>query len=96
MTEHHRRAAAIFARVPPEAALSAHDRLNPHLSQRETLYIFDHLGNANHIILDVTEDSWPLHPVELRHRVDQSLENGFGIVEAYDGYLLLANTPDPV
>jgi uncharacterized membrane protein len=92
VTEHQRRAAEVFAQVPPEAALSAHDRLNPHLSQRETLYIFDRIDDADHIILDVTEDSWPLHPVELRQRVDQFLANGFGIVTATDGYLLLANT----
>jgi uncharacterized membrane protein len=94
VTDHHRRVGRILAQVPPEAALSAHDRLNPHLSQRETLYIFDRLEDADHIILDVTEDSWPLHPVELRHRVDQFLENGFGIVDAYDGYLLLSNDAD--
>ncbi len=91
VTDHHRRGAQIFAQVPPNAALSAHDRLNPHVSQRKTLYIFDdRLENADHILLDVSEDSWPLHPVELRHRVDQFLENGMGIVDAFDGYLLLA------
>jgi uncharacterized membrane protein len=94
VTAHHRRAGPIIAQIPPDAALSAQDRLNPHASQRETLYIFDRLEKADHIILDVTEDSWPLHPVELRHRVDQFLENGFGILAADDGYLLLANRPD--
>lgn len=93
VTEHHRRAEEVFARIPPQAALSAHDRLNPHVSQRETLYIFDRIEDADHIVLDVTEDSWPLHPVGLRHRVDQLLENDFGIVTATDGYLLLARRP---
>ena len=92
VTEHHRRAAAIIARIPPEAALSAHDRLNPHVSRRETLYIFDRVDDADHIILDVTEDSWPLHPVELRDRVDQYLRTGFNVVAADDGYLLLGKT----
>lgn len=90
VTGHHRRAERLFAQIPPEAALSAHDRLNPHVSQRETLYIFDRIEDADHIVLDVTEDSWPLHPVELRQRVDQFLGNGFGVVDAFDGYLLLA------
>jgi uncharacterized membrane protein len=93
VTDHHRRAEEVFARIPSEAALSAHDRLNPHVSQRETLYIFDRIDDADHIVLDVTEDSWPLHPVALRHRVDQLLENDFGIVMAIDGYLLLARRP---
>ncbi len=94
ITEHHRRAAHIFAQIPAEAALSAHDRLNPHVSQRETLYIFDRIDDADHVLLDVTEDSWPLHPVELRHRVDHLLDTGFGIVDAFDGYLLLAKSPE--
>jgi hypothetical protein len=93
ITPHHRRAGAIIAQIPPDAALSAQDRLNPHASQRETLYIFDRIEDADHILLDVTEDSWPLHPVELRHQVDQFLESGYGIVAADDGYLLLANHP---
>ena len=95
VTEHHRRASRIFAQIPPQAALSAQDRLNPHVSQRETLYIFDRVEEADHIVLDVTEDSWPLHPVELRHRIDQFLAGEFGVVDAYNGYLLLAkDQPD--
>lgn len=95
VTEHHRRAAAILAQIPPEAALSAHDRLNPHVSQRETLYIFDRVDDADHIVLDITEDSWPLHPVALRDRVRDFLANDFGVVAANDGYLLLAkNRPE--
>lgn len=95
VTDHHRRSERIFAQIPPKAALSAQDRLNPHVSQRETLYIFDRLDDADHIVLDVTLDSWPLHPVALRHRVDQFLANGFGIIDAFDGYMLLVkNRPD--
>jgi uncharacterized membrane protein len=91
ITDHHRRAGRIFNQIPPEAKLSAMDRLNPHVSQRETLYIFDRIDDADHILLDVTLDSWPLHPVALRQHVDQFLErDDFGVVEAYDGYLLLA------
>ena len=56
VTDHHRRAGQIFAQIPPEAALSAQDRLNPHVSGRETLYIFDQVDDADHILLDVTED----------------------------------------
>jgi uncharacterized membrane protein len=97
ITDHHRRAARLYAQIPPESALSAHDRLNPHVSQRETLYIFDGTAadDVDHIVLDVTEDSWPLHPVELRQRVDDFLNGDFGIADAFDGYLLLArNQPD--
>lgn len=94
ITAHRRRAGQIFAQIPPEAKLSAQDRLNPHVSRRETLYIFDRIDDADHVLLDVTLDSWPLHPVALRHRVDALLENGFGVVDAVDGYLLLAKDPN--
>ncbi|HXV97295.1 MAG TPA: DUF2079 domain-containing protein, partial [Anaerolineae bacterium] len=95
VTDHHRRAERIFAQIPADAALSAHDRLNPHVSQRETLYIFDRIEDADHILLDITEDSWPLHPLQLRQRVDEFLAGDFGIVDAFDGYILLAkNQPN--
>ncbi len=95
VTGHHRRAERILAQIPSDASLSAHDRLNPHVSQRQTLYIFDRVDDAEYIVLDITEDSWPLHPLELRHRVDQFLDGDFGVVDAFDGYLLLAkNRPD--
>ena len=90
VTAHHREAKRIFSLIPAEAALSAQDRLNPHVSHRETLYIFDRVDDADHILLDVTLDSWPLHPVELRHQVDEFLRGEFGVVVAFDGYLLLA------
>lgn len=90
VTGHDRRSAEIFAQIPPQARLSAQDRLNPHLSQRKTLYIFDRIDDADHIVLDVTQDSWPLHPVALRDRVKDLLRRGWGIVAANDGYLLLA------
>jgi uncharacterized membrane protein len=95
ITEHHRRLDRLLAQIPPQAAVSAHDRLDPHVSQRESLYIFDRIEDADHIVLDVTEDSWPLHPVALRHRVLDLLVGDFAIVDAYDGYLLLArDRPD--
>lgn len=93
VTGHHRRAAQIIAQIPPDAAVSAHDRLNPHVSQRETLYIFNRIDNADTVILDVTEDSWPLHPIELRDTVYRLLNNSFGVVDGLDGYLLLSKNP---
>ena len=89
VTDHHRRAAAILAQIPPDAAVSAQDRLNPHVSGRETVYIFPRVEDADTVLLDVTGPAWPLHPSDLRAQVDTLLAQGFGIAAADDGYLLL-------
>ena len=95
ITDHDRLAYDIFAQIPPDASLSAHDRLNPHVTGREVVYLFDEVKDAEYIVLDITRDSWPLHPVALRDRVRDFLAGDFGVVDGQDGYLLLAkNQPD--
>jgi uncharacterized membrane protein len=89
ITEHHRRAASIMAQIPPEAKVSAQDRLNPHVSGRETVYIFPRIDDADTVFLDVTGPAWPLHPSDVRRTVDELLAGEFGIAAAADGYLLL-------
>lgn len=89
VTDHHRRAAAIIARIPPDAKVSAQDRLNPHVSGRETIYIFPRIEDADTILIDVTGPAWPQHPNDVRATVDGLLAGGFGVAAAEDGYLLL-------
>ncbi len=90
ITPHDRLARDLIATIPPNASVSAQDRLNPHVTQRETVYIFDEVNDADYILLDVTEDSWPLHPLELRYRVDDFLRGEFGVFAAEDGLLILS------
>jgi uncharacterized membrane protein len=89
VTDHHRAAQAIIDQIPPDAKVSAHDRLNPHVSGRSTLYIFPRLDDADTVFLDVSGAAWPQHPSDLRRTVDDLLANGFGVAAASDGYLLL-------
>lgn len=89
VTEHHRRAATILAQIPPNAAVSAQDRLNPHVSGRRTLYIFPRVDDADYVLLDVTGPAWPQHPSDLKRSVDALLAGEFGVAAAEDGYLLL-------
>lgn len=89
ITDHHRRAASIIAQIAPDAKVSAQDRLNPHVSGRETVYIFPRIDDADTILLDVTGPAWPQHPNDLRQSVDQLLAADFGVAAAADGYLLL-------
>lgn len=104
VTAHHRRAATILAQIDPDAAVSAQDRLNPHVSGRETVYIFprveDPRQDADTVWIDVTGPAWPQHPNDVRATVDDLLATGFGIAAADDGYLLLRRgetnkTPGP-
>lgn len=100
ITEHHRRAAAIIAQIPPAAKVTAQDKLNPHVSGRETIYIFPRVEDANLVLLDVTGPAWPQHPNDLHGTVADLLAGDFGIRAAADGYLLLergatTKTPPP-
>jgi len=95
VNEHHRRAAAIIEQIPPDAAVSAQDRLDPHVSQRETVYIFPRIddpriGRADTVFVDVTGSAWPQHPNDLRNDIDALLAADFGIAAADHGYLLLS------
>ncbi|MEZ4658632.1 MAG: DUF2079 domain-containing protein [Caldilineaceae bacterium] len=89
ITQHHRNAAQIIAQIPPDARVSAQDRLDPHVSGRETIYLFPRVEDADTIFLDVTGPAWPQHPSDLRRTVDELMAQGFGVAAALDGYLLL-------
>ncbi len=90
VTERHRRAAELIAQIPPDAKLSAQDRLNPHVAQRETVYIFPRIDDADFVFVDVAGPAWPQHPSDVYATVNDLLDDGFGIAAAADGYLLLS------
>jgi uncharacterized membrane protein len=95
VTEHHRRAQAIIDQIPAGASVAAQDRLNPHVSGRETVYIFPRVDDADYIFLDAAGPAWPQHPNDLKRTVDELLAGDYGIAAADDGYLLLAKSaPD--
>ncbi len=89
-TPHHRLAQELMALIPEGATLSAQSRLNPHLSQRPRIYMFPKVEDADYVFFDVSVDSWPIHPNDQRRLFDTLLgEEGFGILAAKDGYILL-------
>jgi len=89
VTAHDRLAHELIALIPPEAAISAQSRLNPHLSERERIYMFPRIEDAHYVFFDVTADSWPIHPNDERALFDSLLEEGFGVLASKDGYILL-------
>lgn len=90
VTAHDHLAEKLIALVPQDAIVSAQSKLNPHLSQRERIYMFPRIDDAEYVFFDVTADSWPIHPND-QYRLFQSLisEGDFGILAAEDGYILL-------
>ena len=88
VTEHHRLAQELIDQIPPTASVSAQFNLNPHVSQRETLYMFPNINDAEYVFLDV--DSLGNKDDINTWIKEQLLENGpFGVAAARDGYLLL-------
>jgi len=75
--------------VPPDAPASTTPPLYPHLSHRQKLYQFPHLGDAQWVLLDASGTT-DMHPVALRDKVQQMLDSGrWSVNDAADGYLLL-------
>ncbi|MBI1802098.1 MAG: DUF2079 domain-containing protein, partial [Chloroflexi bacterium] len=91
VTPHQQKLAGLAARIPPEARLSAQSDLYPHVSARANAYLFPTVGDADYLLLDVSGQTYPASPADYAQTVKQILnETPVSIVEADDGYLLLA------
>ncbi len=90
VTEHDRLASRFIALIPGQAGVSAGSTLNPHVSQRERLYLFPRIEDAEYIFLDVTASPYPIDAANMSYRESQLLQGGqWGVEAAEDGYLLL-------
>jgi len=98
ITDHHRQAGAVFAQVPPDAALFAQSNLNPHVSSRSVLYqdpavltdpgSLDGLPPPDYLLFDVSS---LVNQDDFHRFIAEDLLGGgaFGPVVAEDGFLLL-------
>lgn len=92
---HQRLADRFVAMVPPSVPVSTQDQLNPHLSSRHYLYLFEDTGRtpplapANYVLLDVSAPTYPLPSYQLHDAADGLLRHGWGIKAADDGLILL-------
>ncbi len=90
VTAHDELASKFIEMIPARAGVSAGSSLNPHVSQRERLYLFPDVAGADYIFLDVTATPHPIDVPSLEWRVRELLQGGeWGVVAARDGYLLL-------
>jgi hypothetical protein len=53
VTDHHRMAPRFLGAIPPEATVSAHDAIGPHLNRR-TIWCFPQVRNADAVLLDLS------------------------------------------
>ncbi|MFO7633075.1 MAG: DUF2079 domain-containing protein [Caldilinea sp.] len=97
ITPHHRLLARFTAQIPVDAAVTATAGAHPHVSHRRYVYQFP-LGldaptpaadRAQWALLDVTTNT-DMAPGDLKARVDEMLAGDWGVVDAADGFLLLA------
>lgn len=61
----------IVAKVPPDARISAQDAIVPHLANREKIYLFPNISDADYIILAPNLASFPLNHYQLDTKVDE-------------------------
>ena len=92
VTPHHRLIDGFVAQIPADAPLMATAAVHPHASLRRTIYQFpqglDAPVPATWALLDVTSNT-DMAPGDVKDRVDAMLANGWGVVDARDGFLLL-------
>ncbi len=90
VTEHQRLGEAFVAMVPPQSGVSAGTTINPHVSQRSSLYLFPEIKDSEYILLDVSANTHPIDGPSQRRVIIDLLKGGqWGILAADDGYLLM-------
>jgi len=98
-TYHDQVGLKILAMIPPDAAVSAGDFLNPHLSDRHHIFLFPDSNDAQYAVVDTSRDQFPTRAVDnmniirscmLQRALPTCPTTGpWGVVAADDGYILL-------
>jgi hypothetical protein len=89
VTAHQRLVDRFAAQIPPDAALSVTTDLYPHLDHRELIFEFPILGDAQWALVDVSGTT-DQHPADIQAALYKMMAAGWGVVDAADGYILLA------
>ncbi|HEY6408051.1 MAG TPA: DUF2079 domain-containing protein, partial [Ktedonobacteraceae bacterium] len=92
VTAHNKLASHFLKETPVDASISTQNALVPHLSHRQSIYLFPYaVDEVDYILLDATASVYPFkHYVDFAAKVKTILRNGnYGIVDMQDGYLLL-------
>ncbi len=87
-TAHTRALQVVAENLPDAASLSVSPALAPHFSRREDLNIFPDCRDCEYVLVDVFQDR-SRHPMEMRTRIFELLDSGWGVRAAEHGFLLL-------
>jgi hypothetical protein len=94
-TAHQKIADSFVSMIPAGVPVSTQDQLDPHLSSRHYLYLFEDTGGggvppANYVLLDVSAPTYPLPSFQLHDHAMKLLQSpGWGVAAAQDGLILL-------
>ncbi len=95
VTTHTRLAQRFFDQIPEGAIVSTTPPLHPHLAHRAKIYLYPTLADADYVLLDVAGPT-DAFPNDVKATFDAALASGrFGILDAADGYVLLARGCGP-
>lgn len=91
---HQRLEAALIRSIPAGVVVAAADEIEPHLSDRRTIYLLPTLrprnsAPAGYVVLDAGIPSLPVKPATLHRAAEWALEHGYGVERASDGILIL-------
>jgi uncharacterized membrane protein len=91
VTNHVTLAQRFVDMIPASASVSAQSSLVPHISERNSIYLFPYQDDhADYIFLDTTSYYYPLQSLSFINQVKKVIMNGkYGVVAAQDGYILL-------
>jgi hypothetical protein len=96
-TEHARIGKQMLAMIPRDATVSAQGTIAPHLSSRETIYVFPTVREAEYVVLDTTANTFPVHlqllpdrnPEQSYREYVRRLSDGdYALLSAADGWML--------
>lgn len=100
--EHDRRLAEVVADVPPNASVSTLSDIVPHLSNRDEIYLFPAVAEAEYLLFDSAVDGnfYPLISRDARSEAIAALVpyitgGEYGLVRSEDGIVLLQRGFDP-
>jgi uncharacterized membrane protein len=83
-------AEAITAQIPQQAIVSTDRVPGPHLSQRESLYLYPALHGAEYVVVDASYRDSPFPPRDRYEAIQAMLASGeYGVAGGRFGYLLL-------